>query len=65
VKEMLLQELINLAIVTEVTAALPNMLGPVATSVLNFRRKTLLNSAALDIGYKHTRSIHATDVLPE
>jgi hypothetical protein len=51
VKEMLLQKLVYLVVVAKLSAALLNVLNPVATGVLNFGRKTLLNSASLDIGY--------------
>jgi hypothetical protein len=54
-----------LTIVPELSTATLNMLDLVVTSELDFRRKTLLNSTTLDIGYKHTRSIYAIDVLPK
>lgn len=63
VKKMLLQELMHLLIVVKLSTALLKMLDPVETCVLNLRRKTALNSTAIDIGYKHTRSVQATDVL--
>ena len=63
VKEMLLQELIYLIVVTKLYTALLEMLNPIETSILNPRRKTTLNLTALSISYKHTRSVQVTDVL--
>jgi hypothetical protein len=52
-----------LVIVAKLSAALVKMLNPVETCILNLRRKTAFNSTALDVAYKHTGSVHATDVL--
>ena len=62
-KEMLLEELIHLVVVVKLSATLLKMLDPVETCILNLRRKTALNSTTLDVSYKYTRSIQATDVL--
>jgi len=52
-----------LTVVAELSAALLNMIGPVATGVLNFGRKTLLNPTSLSIDYQHTGGIYTADVL--
>jgi hypothetical protein len=57
VKEMLLQELMYLIVVAKLRAALLKMLNLVETCILNLRRKTTLNSTALNISYKHTGSV--------
>ncbi len=54
VKKMLLQELMHLAIVTKPTSAFLKMLEPVETCILNLKRKTALNSTALNFSYKRT-----------
>lgn len=64
-KEMLLQELVHLAIIVKLGAALLNMLDPALTCVLDFMRKALFNLPSLHISYKHARSTSATDVLSE
>jgi hypothetical protein len=52
-----------LVIVAKLRAALLEMLNPVETCILNLRRKTVLNLTTLDIGYKRTGCVQATDVL--
>ena len=54
---MLLQELVYLVVVAKLSAAFLKMLNPVETCVLDFRRKTLPNSASLDVGHKHAGGI--------
>lgn len=56
VKKMLLQELMRLAIVAKLTAALLKVLDPVETCVLDFRRKASLNLTSLNVDYKHAGS---------
>jgi hypothetical protein len=53
----------HLVVVAKLSAALVKMLDPVETCILNLRRKTELNSTTLNVGYKHTGSVQATDVL--
>jgi hypothetical protein len=65
VKEIPLQEAVHLAIVAKLSAALLDMIGPVAAGVLNFRKKILLNPTFLSFDYKHVGSIHTTDILLE
>jgi hypothetical protein len=62
-KKMLLQELMYFVGVVKLSTALVKMLNPVETCVLKLRWKTALDSTALGVGYKHTRSFQATDVL--
>jgi hypothetical protein len=62
-KEMLPQELMYLVVVAKLSTALLKMLGPVKTCILHLRRNTAPNSTALNVGYKYTRGIQATDVL--
>jgi hypothetical protein len=63
VKEMYLEELMDLVVIVKLSVTLLEMLNPVKTCILNFRRKNTLNSTALAIAYKHTGSVQATDVL--
>jgi hypothetical protein len=65
VKEVLLQKVVHLTIIAKLSSALLNMIDPVATGVLNFGRKIPLDLTPLDIGYKRTGSIYATDILLE
>jgi hypothetical protein len=65
VKEMLLQEVVYLTVIAKLSAAFLNMIGPVATGVLNFGRKIMLNPTSLSIGYKHAGNTHVTDILLE
>ena len=62
-KEIYLEELMDLVVVVKLSAALVKMLNPVKTSMLNFRRKNALNSTAFGITYKYTGSVQTTDVL--
>jgi len=62
-EQMNLQELIGLIIVVELFTTLLKMLNLVETSVLDFWGQTLLYSTACYISNKHSRSVHATDVL--
>jgi hypothetical protein len=64
-KEMRLQELMDLVVVVKLSTTLLNVLDPVKTCILSFRRKTLLHSATLHLVYKHTRNIYSSDVLFE
>ena len=57
VKEMLLQELMHLVVIVKLSTAFLKMLDPIETCILDLGRKTVLNSTALDVGYKHTRSV--------
>ena len=56
-KEVYLQELIYLVIVAKLSAALTKILNPVEAYILDLRRKTILNSTTLNVGYKRTRSV--------
>jgi hypothetical protein len=60
---MYLKELIDVVVISQLSAALLKMLDPIETCILNIRGKTTLNSTALDIGYKHTWSTKVTDIL--
>ena len=60
---MYLEELMDLAVIVKLSVTLLEMLNPVETCILNFRRKNALNSTAFDIAYKYTGSAQATDVL--
>jgi hypothetical protein len=62
-KEMLLQELMHLAIVAKLSAALVKMLNPVETYILNLWREALLHSIAFYIGSEYSRRVHSMDVL--
>ena len=62
-KEVYLEELMNLVVVRKLSAALLKMLDPVEARILEFKRKTVLNSTALNVGYKRPGSIQATDIL--
>jgi hypothetical protein len=65
VKEMYLEELMDVVIIVKLSTNPLQMLDPVQTCVLNFRRETLLYSTALYTSNEPSRSVHATDVLPE
>lgn len=62
VTKILLQELIHLVFIAKLRTALLKMRDPVETCVLNLRRKTLLNSTTLNVGYKFTGSIYTADI---
>jgi len=53
VKELLLQELMHLALVTKLSAAFLKMLNLVEACVLHIKRTAPVNSTALDHGCKH------------
>jgi hypothetical protein len=63
VKEMLLQEAVYLTVVVKLSAALPNMLDPIATSILHCSWKTLLHSTPFNLGYKRAGGGLATEIL--
>jgi hypothetical protein len=65
VKQVLLQEPIHFVVFLKLTAALLNMLDPVETSILNFRRQALLHSTTLYVSSKPSRRVYATDILFE
>jgi hypothetical protein len=50
-KEMHLQELMHLVTIVKLSTAPLKMLDPVETCILDFRRKTALNSTTLNISH--------------
>jgi hypothetical protein len=64
-KQMHLQELMNLVVVVEFVTTLLKMLDPVETCILNLRREVLFYSTALHVSDEYTGSAHDTDVLFE
>jgi hypothetical protein len=64
-EQMNLQELMDLVVVVELFITLLKMLDPVETCILNLRRNALLHSTARYIINECTRSVDATDILPE
>ena len=65
VKEMLLQELVYLVVITKLSVAFLKMLDPVETCILNVGWKTPLDSTAFDVSYERVRPLYATDILLE
>jgi len=53
-KEMRLQKPMDLVVIIQPSTALLEMLNPVVTCILNFRRKAFLHSTAVNISYKRT-----------
>jgi len=53
----------HFVVIIELSTALLKILDLVETCISNLRRKTTLNLIALDVGYKYTGSVQATDVL--
>ena len=62
VKEMLLQELVYLVVITKLSVAFLKMLDPVETCVLNLGWKTPPDSTTFDASYKRVRPLYATDI---
>jgi hypothetical protein len=56
VKEMILQELVYLIVIAELSIALLKMFDPVETGILKFRGKMLLFLTSLNVGRKHIRN---------
>lgn len=65
VKEMLLQELMHLVLVTKLSAAFLKMLDLVETCVLHIKRTAPVNLTALDHGHKHIWNVQVTKFLFE
>jgi hypothetical protein len=65
VKEMYLEELMDVVIIVKLSTTPLQMLHPVQTCVLNFGGETLLYSTALYISNEPSGSVHATDALLE
>ena len=65
VKEMLLQELIDLVVVVKLSTTLLKMLNPVETCVPDLWRKTLLYPIALYVSHKYTVSLLSANILLE
>ena len=63
VKAMLLQELMHLAVVVQLSTALLKTPDPVKTRILKLGRNSVLNLTTIDVGYKRTGSIQTTNVL--
>jgi hypothetical protein len=64
-KQVRLQELMNLVVVIQLGLAFLKMLDPIETCVLNLGRKALFHLTTAYISNKHTRSAQVTDVLLE
>jgi hypothetical protein len=65
VKEMYLEELMDVVVVVKLSTALLKMLNPVETRVLDLWRKTLLYSTMLYVSHKCTRSLLSANILLE
>jgi hypothetical protein len=63
VKEVYLEELIDLVVVVKLSTALPKTLNLEETGILDLRRKTLLYSTTLYVSYKCTSSPLSADIL--
>jgi hypothetical protein len=55
-KKVLLQELMYVTIVLKLITAFLKVLDPIETCILDFRKKTSINSASLDFGHERTRA---------
>jgi hypothetical protein len=62
---MLLQELMDLVVIVELSTTLLKMLDPVEACILNLGSKALLYSTAFDISDEHTGSALIADILLE
>ena len=63
VKQVLPQEPIHFVVILKLVAALLNMLDPVETRILNFRRQVLLHLTSLYVSSKLSWRVYATDIL--
>jgi hypothetical protein len=57
VKKVLLQKLMYLAVIVKLSTTLLEMQNPIERCILDLKRKTILYSTAVDMVYKHTRSV--------
>jgi hypothetical protein len=57
VKKVLLQKLMYLAVIVKLSTTLLEMQNPIERCILDLKRKTILYSTAVDMAYKHTRSV--------
>ena len=57
VKKVLLQKLMYLAMIVKLGTTLLEMQNPIERCILDLKRKTILYSIAVDMVYKHTRSV--------
>jgi hypothetical protein len=65
VKEMYLEELMDLVVVVKQSTTLLKMLNPVEACILDLWRKTLLYSTILYVSHKRTRSLLSANILLE
>jgi hypothetical protein len=63
VKEMYLEELVNLVVVVKLSLTLLEMLNLVETCVVNLWRKTLLYSTIIYASDEYTRILLSADIL--
>jgi hypothetical protein len=62
VKEVYLEELMDLVVVVKLSTALLKMLNPVETGILDLWRKTLLSSTTPYVSYKCTKSLLSANI---